>query len=68
MTNAQELAARINEATIALFYPTNSVRVGQLVAQADTAYEQAHELGLDARQMDRIHYAYDAFQVQVQGR
>ena len=63
---AQEIAARINEATQALFDPANTTRVGQLVAQAQGAYREAQQV-LTESEMERVRYAMDAFEVQVQG-
>lgn len=67
MNAAQEFAARINEATVALFDPSNTVRVGQLVAQAQEAFGEAQQSDLDAEGMARVQYAIDAFETQVKG-
>lgn len=67
MQNAQQIARRINEASIALFDPANEIRVAELIGQAQKAYDEAREAGLDGIDMERVQYAFDAFQVQVQG-
>ena len=68
MNNAQNLAARINEASIALFDPANEIRVAELIGRAQGAFDEAREAGLSGIDMERVQYAFDAFQVQVQGR
>ena len=68
MNNAQELAARINAATIALFDPANKTRPAELIGRAQGAFDEAREADLTGIDMERVQYAFDAFQVQVQGR
>lgn len=64
MINTQDLVARINEATVALFDPANKIRVAELVGRAQDAHREARESGLTGTDMERVNYAFAAFQVQ----
>lgn len=67
MTKAQELAAEINEATVALFDPSNKTRTSELLAQAQEAYCHAEQLNLSPKAWHRVQYAMAQFEVQYKG-
>lgn len=68
MNKAQELAAQINEATVALFYPNHAGKpLRYWVAQAQEAMSHAEQINMSVEGMERVEYAFAAFKTQYEG-